>query len=81
MAGLFASLCVVFQTNEVMEQNLILSVAFEFQPFTVVKRRECKLLEKKGGRSGGRRVGGHFACMRDASPGEQRREAALRESD
>lgn len=35
-----------------MEQNLILSVALEFQPFTVVKRRECKLLGKKGGSLG-----------------------------
>lgn len=50
-----------------MEQNLILSVALEFQPFTVVKRRECKLLGKREG-SGGRRVGWHFACMHDATP-------------
>lgn len=76
VAGSYARLCVVFQTNQVMERNLILSIALEFQPFTVIKRRECKLLEKKRG-AGGRRVGWRFAFMRDANPGEQRRETAL----
>jgi len=46
-----------------MEQNLILSAALEFQPFTVIKRRIFKLLGKKGGLRAGEWDGILHSCV------------------